>query len=273
MSQQAPAADPVYGELRDLLLREYGVDIHQSTPVIFRNKLEAYLQRHQLSSVDECIGYITADPGRLRQLGDLIYSQSTHFNRQPQDFEFVVERVLEQGQHERATAEDPLTFWSLGCSSGQEPYTLAIHLMQRVFTTPQAARRFRVVGSDCSLASLEKARRAVYPAEDVQKLDPALVREYFEDAGKGELAVAPRVRERVEFNEFNFATPDYPCRGAFDYVLLRNALDFHTRPSRAAILGNVHGALKPGGCLIVGEWPVAPPELFQVLQPGYYTAV
>jgi chemotaxis methyl-accepting protein methylase len=273
MSLQELTADPAYEALRDLLLREYGVDIRAANATVFQNKLEAYLQRHQLGSVGECIDYITADDARMRQLSDFIYSQSTHFNRQPQDFEFVVGRVLEERQHERATADDPLTFWSLGCSSGQEGYTLAIHLMQRVFTTPESARNFRVIGSDCSQPSLETARRGVYPVADVQKLDPGLVDAYFEDAGEGELRVAPRVRERVEFNEFNFTAPHYPYRAAFDYVFLRNALDFHTRPSRAAILGNVHGALKPGGCVIIGEWPLAPADRFQVLQPGYYRAV
>ncbi|HSR70512.1 MAG TPA: CheR family methyltransferase [Acidobacteriota bacterium] len=262
-----------YQAICGILLREFGVDPSEANALIFQYKVEKYMEKHRLSSAEECVGYILEDKSRLLDLSDHIYSQSTHFNRHPEHFRFMVETSLREGRREKASPENPLRVWSLACSSGQEAYTIAFNLMEHLFPEPESWSSLKVEGADCSRLSLETARKAVYSREDVERLSPLPYHKYFEEAGPDHLAVLPQVREKVDFDFFNLVEPIYPYLAQMDYVFLRNALDFHTSHSRTAVLSKVRMTLKRGGYLILGDCPDALAYGYEEAAPGCLRAI
>jgi chemotaxis methyl-accepting protein methylase len=256
MNTHPALADADYEALRRIVSREYGVDLQWVRPGILAHKLRAFCEQHGLSSLDECVRLIESTPAHVQDIADHVYSRSTRFNREPDHFAFLVDTVRRERlarPTRPAPAPDALTIWCLGCSTGQEAYTIAIYLLEEIFTGASAAANFQISAGDCSVSALQHAEAGIYPFDDVQRLAPIDYRKYFVEAGEARLSVAPHVRQHVTFRLFNLVTSDYePARGV-DVIFLRNALDFHTVESRTAVLGQVHRTLKEGGLLVLGE--------------------
>src|SRR5205085_8202169 len=115
--RDAAADGNEYETLSALLSREYGINLQAANQAIAKQKLQKYLDKYNLSSMAQCLQFIGCHRDRLQELGDFIYSQSTHFNRQPEDFRFLVERVQTSGE-EMLNKAGRLSIWSLGCSTG-----------------------------------------------------------------------------------------------------------------------------------------------------------
>ncbi len=271
------ASPDAYDEICRILDIEYGVDLRSANPGVVQAKFRKFLDLNGLSELAQCLESIRNDPAQLQSLADIIYSQSTHFNREPEHFRYLVKTVLEEQPRRRASPTDRLEIWCPGCSTGQEAYTIAIYLMEYVFTDSQAADAIHITGADCSLPSLETALAGVYPLDDVKGLTPIPYEKYFVEAGQGNLSVGPAVRRQVDFVEFNLVTAEYGPEASLDWVFLRNAIDFHTVESQRKILTKVRRALKEGGYLVLGAFPVigmdpAPGRKFELTAPGCYRA-
>ena len=277
MNSQELMSPEAYEALCRILSREYGVDLRRTNPAVAQRKIHKFLGLHGLSSMAECLEFLRADSRRLQGLADIVYSQSTHFNRESEHFQFLVDTVLRQKRQHPESHSDQLEVWCPGCSTGQEAYTVAIYLMESVFPASPPSSSFHVLGSDCSESSLLIAQEGRYRVDDVQKLAPIPYRKYFVDAGDGHMSVRPEVRRQVSFSQFNLITSEYEFEGDIDYVFLRNALDFHTQESRKAILTQIRRTLKDGGYLVLGAFPTvtsdSPGRGFELAAPGCYRAI
>jgi chemotaxis protein methyltransferase CheR len=249
--------DGDYDVLCGILAREYGVNLRLTDAGIIRAKLRTYCERHGLASPAECIRRLQDEGARTQELGEIVYSQSTFFNREPGHFQFLLDTLRRQRQEapEDFAARD-LAIWCAGCSTGQEPYTVAIYLLDRIFTDPAIPPAFHVLGSDCARASLAQAEAGEYAMADARRFEPMDFSPYFEPIGEERLRIAPAVRARVAFREFNLVTSPYTFDRPFDWVFLRNALDFHDLPSKLTVLGDVRRAMAPGGHLVMGFVPM-----------------
>lgn len=175
---------------------------------------------------------------------DLITTNETYFFREPHHFDFMKREVL--------PAVSPYGFdvWSAACSTGEEPYTIAMLLQE---LRPDAP--WRIVASDISSRVLSYARRALYPMSRGEKIPPAyLKRHCLKGIGEyqGHFLVERSLRERVEFAQVNLT--ERPRHGPrFDVVFLRNVLIYFDRPTKRQVLANVTAQLRPGGWLFVGH--------------------
>jgi len=268
-----------FDALCSLLNREYGIDLRATSEDVMQRKLQKYYEKNGLTSLAGCLEFIRGDRARLDEISDFVYSQSTHFNRQAADFKFLVETASHRDRGSASPERKPLTVRCLGCSTGQEAYTISIYLMEYVFTTPESWPDFSVQGSDCSLSSLQKARGGRYGIEDIRRLEPIPYARYFVPGGVGEnLSVSPELRRQVEFSQFNLNTSEYDRSQSADYVFLRNALDFHSRESKESILAKLRPTMKDEGYLVLGPDPrIGDLNLFPLgyesLGEGRYRAV
>lgn len=260
-----------YEALRALLLREFGIELSEVDPGFAEPKIRAYCERQGLRSLGECLDLVARDSSKLQELGDVVYSHTTEFNRWPAAFTFVVDRLRRE-----PLARDgrDLVLWSLGCSTGQEPYTVTIYLLEYVRRDRPLA--FRVLATDCSPAALRIAERGHYAHDDVRRLEPIPYRNYFAEAGEGYLTVRAHVRDHVTFRHFNFLTSDYATIGCVDIALL--LVEPHTPEASAVIVKKLRGVLRDGGYLIAhADLPVPRDEIercgFRWIQDGCYRAV
>ncbi|HYG69662.1 MAG TPA: protein-glutamate O-methyltransferase CheR [Anaeromyxobacteraceae bacterium] len=166
----------------------------------------------------------------------------TYFFRHPEQIEAARVLALEPAPKDR-----PLAIWSAGCATGEEPYTLAMALLD----AGRAGCADRVLATDVSERALESARRGVYGEWSLRRLDPAIRARHFDPDAAGRLVVRSAVRERVEFRRCNLISDPVPATG-FDVVFCRNVLIYFTAETAAAVAARALEAVRPGGLLVVG---------------------
>lgn len=146
-----------------------------------------------------------------------------------------------------AQSEGPIRVWSAACGAGQEIYSLAMLLAD----APGLAGRIELYASDLSERSLEKAQAGLYSQFEIQRGLPAkLLVRHFENQGDG-FALAPRIRQMVRWRRANLMDDPSP-HGRFEVVLCRNVLSQISPEAQGRVLGHIHRATAPGGCLVVG---------------------
>jgi chemotaxis protein methyltransferase CheR len=251
MNGKTELAGPDYETLCAILDREYGVDLRIMGRDVITSRLDEYCSAHGLTSMADCVRRIESDSERVKEIAGLVYSGHTHFNRDPDHFRLVVDTLQKERQAGRSPA-DPFVIWSLGCSTGQEAYTMVLYLLEYLNIPAGGAAPFRVEAADCSEFAVRHAQEGRYRLDDVQRLAPIPYQKYVRDDDEGYIRLLPSVKRHVSFRVFNLVSSPYPPPGSGDVVFLRNALDFHAQRSREAVLANVHATLRPGGRLILG---------------------
>lgn len=206
---------------------------------------------------------------------DVVTTNKTDFFREPRHFDFLMERALPE--FARRLSGQPFRIWSAGCSTGEEPYTLAMLLSE--FARAQSGFRFRILATDISTAVLEKAQCAVYTEAAAAPIPMALKKRYLlrsRDPEQPRVRVAPELRAAVEFRRLNFMDDDYGVTERMDAVFCRNVIIYFNRATQEAILQKLVRHLAPGGYLFVGhaealqemKLPVEPvaPSLYRKLE-------
>ncbi|MCU5788166.1 chemotaxis protein methyltransferase [Alcanivorax marinus] len=182
-------------------------------------------------------------------LVDRLTVQETSFFRHPGSFALVQEFV------DRFAAERPggatLNAWSVGCSTGEEAYSLAMLINER-FAASGKSLFYGITGTDISLPTLAKARRGLFPRRRVEQIDPALRAAYFSDADGRHQQVAQTLRERVCFAYLNVLNLDQAPMDNMDLIFCQNMLIYFRRWRKRQIVNRLAGRLAPGGLLVLG---------------------
>jgi chemotaxis protein methyltransferase CheR len=189
--------------------------------------------------------------GELQVLLDALTTNHTGFFREPQHFrhlgETVVPDITARGESR------PILSWSAACASGEEPYSMAATLLERLPATPPD--RIRILATDLASHALETARRGVYPIERVSEVPLPLLRRYFErgvDKQAGLARVKRSVRALVDFRQLNLVTVDFVGQ-MFDVIFCRNVMFYFDLPARQRVVTMLERHLVPGGYLFVSQ--------------------
>lgn len=154
----------------------------------------------------------------------------------------------------RVPGPRPVRAWSAGCSGGQEPYSLAILLAERV--AGLGPEQVEIRASDLSMEMVHAAARAIYDARDTADIPANRLRQFFlrgKGARGGTYRVAPEVRRLVTTQQFDLRDPEWPIPGEFDAILCRNVAIYFTEEERGPLLDRLAGRLLPDGRLLVGN--------------------
>jgi chemotaxis protein methyltransferase CheR len=147
-----------------------------------------------------------------------------------------------------------MAFWSAGCSTGEEPYTLAMVLEE--YRSANKGFDYRIFASDLSTQVLDKAKAAIYEEEKAQPIPMSYKKKYLlrsRDQSQALVRVKPELRAKVSFARINFMDDRYPVEGSFDVVFCRNVIIYFERKVQEEILRKLCGHLRQGGWLILGH--------------------
>jgi len=147
-----------------------------------------------------------------------------------------------------------MTVWSAGCSTGEEPYTLAMVLSEYASSHP--GFNFRILATDISTTVLEKAALGIYPSQLVRPVPPALKVKYLmrgREPGSDRVRVVPELRRLIEFRRLNFMDPDYGFAEKMDAIFCRNVIIYFDRPTQERLFRKFSRQLADGGYLFVGH--------------------
>ncbi len=235
-----------------------GIQLPPAKRTMVEARLRKQLRLHGACTYAEYVDHVLAQgcPAADRQTFlDLITTNKTDFYREPDHFDHLAEvavpTLLAEGGSGRRT---PFRVWSSACSSGEEPYTIALTLAQ-----VREKRRdfdFQVLASDISRRILERAARAVYTLEQVKPVPLALQKRWFlrsKDPTCTQVKVAKELRRKVQFGQLNLMEPPYPVLADLDAVFCRNVMIYFDRPTQSRVIASLTERLRPGGYLYVGH--------------------
>jgi chemotaxis protein methyltransferase CheR len=190
-------------------------------------------------------------------LVDAITTHKTDFFREPVHFEYLTEQAApELAESHGSGFHRPLLVWSSACSTGEEPYTIAMVLSEFRESLGDRGYRFRIHATDVSSGVLQTARRAVYSEAAVAPVPQELRRKYLmrsSDRPQRVVRMTPEIRALVEFRELNLMDPDYGFAEGLDVVFCRNVMIYFGRETQQRILFQIARTLRLGGYLLMGH--------------------
>ncbi len=187
---------------------------------------------------------------------DLSTVNHTSFFREPAHFTFLIEQV---SGWLRESPTSPVRIWSAGCSSGQEPYSMAMALAEAL--PHHGLSKVEIWGSDLSLEMLKVAAGAIYTSRDVQGVSPARLRRFFllgKGPREGSFRIVPEVRDLVKFRHLDLRNTIWPVPADFHVIFCRNVSIYFSDEERLALLDRLALHLRPGGWLVMGNGEILP---------------
>lgn len=244
-----------FARLRSFVYAEAGISLSAEKKTMLEGRLRRRLRALRLDSYREYCDLLFDPEGRREEVVpflDVVTTNKTDFFREPGHFDFLAQRALPE-MAARLEGKRALV-WSAGCSSGEEPYTLAMVLSS--WAENHAGFRFGILATDLSTRVLEMAKLGIYTVEDVEPVPVEMRRKYVlrsRDRGSDRVRMAPEMRQLVEFRRLNFMDADYGLEQKADAIFCRNVLIYFDRPTQQKILTRLTRNLVGGGYLFVGH--------------------
>ena len=223
-----------------------GISMHAGKKALVCGRLSKRLNHHHLANYADYYRLIHSPEGAMEQqiCVDLLTTNETYFFREPKHFEWLTQYLEAQD-----SSSEPLRVWSAACSSGEEPYSLAMLLAQH------GKRPWHVMGSDISTRVLERASTGHYSLVRAKHIPPSFLKQYClrgTGSQEGTMLVRKELRERVEFVQINL-NQTLPNVGSFDIIFLRNVMIYFDTATKQAVVNRLLAHLRPGGYLCIGH--------------------
>jgi chemotaxis protein methyltransferase CheR len=245
--------DEEYAKFCGLIYRKSGIRIADNKRVMVGNRVRRRLRATGIAGFREYYAFLTspAGAGEMPQFLDEITTNETYFFRDPQHYRWLGDEFLPGVTRLAALRKHPrrLRIWSAACSTGEEPYSMAIEILEK--RPIIAGWNIKVLGTDLSGAALAEARAGRYDARAVRHVDPGRRLAFFdEDPAAGRWTVRPDVKALVTWKLHNLMTPlaDEP----YDCIFIKNVLIYFDKDSKQVVVKNLIEAMAAGGYLVVG---------------------
>lgn len=257
-----------FARITDVLHEHAGIRMREGKEGLVRARLTKRLRKLGLADFDAYLDYIEKDATRreFAEMIDALTTNKTSFLREASHFDYLRDAVF-------PTLGGPVRIWSAGCSSGEEPYTLAM-LCNEAFADI-ATRDVRILATDISHRVLAQAKAGVYPAENMSDVPAAWMQKYWtrtQDAqGRAAFEAGKPLRRLVHFAKLNLMER-WPMQGPFDAILCRNVMIYFDKATQQQLVERYWQLLRPGGHLFVGhsESLTGLAHKFRYVQPAVY---
>jgi chemotaxis protein methyltransferase CheR len=241
---------------QELIYRTAGIWLSAVKTPLLVGRLSKRLRQLGLDSFREYYRVVSEDQEELTRMLDAVSTNETRFFREPMQFEFLENRILPQRIADAASGKRSRTVrvLSAGCSTGQEPYSLAMTLLHHL--PPAAGWTIEIVATDLSTRVLEIARSGIWELSRASEipghyLKAFMLRGYGEQEGK--MKAGPEIRLPVRFLQMNLNAPPYPVSGKFDLIWCRNVLIYFDLATKTRVVHRLLEHLAPEGHLFVGH--------------------
>lgn len=246
-----------FARFAQFITGELGIKMPESKLSMVQSRLLRRVRELQLNSVEQYSEYFftSSNSHEREHFINAITTNKTDFFREAEHFDFLTRIALPSLS--RTAGYRPgsrLKVWSAGCSSGEEPYTLAMVLSEYELQYP--GFDFAILGTDVSTRVLDLARDGIYQESQTAPVPPELRRKYLRqgrDKSQCLVRVVPELRRKVTFHRLNFMDEDYGIRDMFDLVLFRNVLIYFDKPTQEAVINKICRNLVPGGYFFAGH--------------------
>ena len=244
-----------FARFAEFVKQELGINLTIEKAPMLEGRLSRRMRELEMTSATEYTDYLFHSPNASEEKLEFINSITTNktdFFREPKHFEYLVNAVVPQWCE--ASHEGPFKLWCAGCSSGEEPYSLARVLTDFAQRTP--GFDFALLATDVSTRVLDHARSGIYDHARVDPVPLPMRRQYLMRSrvtGSQSVRIAPALRRKISFQRLNFMEDDYSVRTQFDVIFFRNVLIYFEKAVQEQVVCKIVKNLKPGGCLFIGH--------------------
>jgi len=245
-----------FSRLCALIHQRAGISLNADKRTMLELRIKRRLKSLHLGSFTEYCDYLFSKESHEDEIIhfiDVVSTNKTDFFREPDHFDYLAQKAVPDLMLRNSSGR-PLALWSAGCSTGEEPYTLAMVLSECGALHPNL--RFTLLATDISTTVLAKASRGVFTSEAVEPIPTALRRKYFmrsRDPNSDLLRIVPELRQLVEFRRLNFMDADFGLSQKVDVIFCRNVIIYFDRPTQQRIMQKLADQLLPGGYAFVGH--------------------
>lgn len=250
-------SEETFQEFQKLIHQESGIHLAEAKRVLLVSRLAKRLRELRLGSFEEYLEKVTAEPeGERVTMFDCITTNETHFFREADQVHVLTEKLCPRWEEAAALGrrQKLLRIWSAGCSTGEEPFTLAMALLERL--PPSTGWRLEITATDLSTRVLAIARAAVWPMQRSEGIPRELLKRYMlKGVGSqtGKFRAGPELRQLVSFARVNLKESSYPVGTDFDAIFCRNVLIYFDRKTKQDVVERLMGCLAPDGYLFLGR--------------------
>jgi chemotaxis protein methyltransferase CheR len=251
-------SDKDFMRLSESIRSSCGIKLPPAKKTMLEGRLRKRLRALCIESFESYCEFLFSPEGARSEyihMIDAVTTNKTDFFREPDHFDYLFERALpELVPLHGVGARKKLNVWSAACSTGEEPYTLAMVLSEFAQSCP--GFNFSILATDISTAALEKARSGIYEHDRVIPVPVMLRKKYLlksKEKDRGLVRIAPELRNSVRFERLNFLEEEYGIDEPMAIVFCRNVLIYFDRPTQEKLVSRLSRHLMPGGYLFVGH--------------------
>lgn len=253
-----PISDREFGLFQQLIYGAAGIHLASHKKALLEARLSKHIRELGLHSFGAYYEHVVKEnrSDEFVNMLDRVSTNETHFFREPRQFEFLESQVFAEWHRQADTGQRPkrITVWSAGCSTGEEPYTIAMLLCDRF--PPQHGWQLEILATDLSTRVLNTARAAIWPIAKAQEIPEKYLKRFMlrgTGAQQGNLKAGKEVTSLVSFERLNLNDESYSIAGQFDAIFCRNVLIYFDAHSRARVIDRLLDRLAPSGYLFVGH--------------------
>jgi chemotaxis protein methyltransferase CheR len=259
VTTETPQITPeLFTKFQTLIYKEAGIWLASHKTALLTGRLTRRLRLLDLASMHEYYRLIS-QPDQQHERAvmiDCITTNETHFFREPKHFEYLAQCVFPRWKEQVKEGKKArsIRIWSAGCSTGEEPYSLAMMLLKHF--SAEVGWDFEILATDISTRVLEKARSGLFPLDKAKEIPKEYLQAHMlkgMNEQEGLMKVSSELHKMVRFSRVNLNSDSYPLTNTFDLIFCRNVLIYFDQDSKKKVIAGLQRHLAPAGLLFVGH--------------------
>ena len=249
-----PITDAEFRSIRDLVYDRFGITLSDQKKSLVVGRLQKILKKYGHKTFRQYYDMVVADKSDalLSELANQITTNHTFFFREPEHFSFFRSNILPWMVNEhRARNDNDIRIWCAAASSGEEPYTLIISLLE-FFGADYKNWNCGLLATDVSRKALDEAVHGNYVQARLQDVPPTILNKYFRKTTDG-YAVTEQLKKEVTYRRFNLMNKTFPFKKPFDCIWCRNVMIYFDTPTKHELVNRMYDATVSGGYLLIGH--------------------
>jgi len=248
-------SNKLFLEFSNFIYYKLGIHLPPEKKFLLQTRLSKRLNDLNINSFEEYFKFLTSKSGLIKELPEMVNvvtTNKTDFFRESKHFEILTNFVLPE--YYKQNSNRSLKIWSAGCSTGAEPYTLAIVLKE--FSEKNKGVKFSILSTDISTKVLMTAKKAIYDHQMAVPIPMDLRKKYLlksKDKNSKFIRMSPEIRECVKFEQLNLMDEEYNIKTPMDIIFCRNVIIYFDKKTQEKVVNKLCYHLKPKGYLFMGH--------------------
>lgn len=253
---QLPLSDKLFDQYSRFIYANVGIHLPPTKKVMLQARLTKRLKKLNLSSFEEYFKYVTSEEGLKNEMPNMVNAVTTNktdFFREPKHFKYLTEIILPEYYQQKKNKK--FKIWSAACSTGAEPYTMAMLLQE--FALTHSGFRYAILSTDISTEVLDIAQEGLYHLDMAKSIPHNLRKKYVlktKDVNKQPfIRIVPELRKKIKFKQINLMDHYYSVVKDIDIIFCRNVFIYFDRQTQERVIRKLCSHIRPGGYLFIGH--------------------